>query len=68
MDNAAVFDLDGTFRTRLQPVSVREPTWRLGFHTVYVSGGRLIAVYATTIGDYRGIPDLDTGELHGVAQ
>jgi hypothetical protein len=64
LDNAVVFDLDGPERLRLIPPNIwSEPSWRLGFHTVYVSQGEMIAVFSTRNGDFWGKPDLRTGEI-----
>lgn len=69
LDNVIVFDVDGVERLRLKPPDVvTEPSWRLGYYTVYVSGGVLVAVFSTTVGDFWGEPDLETGELLRTAQ
>jgi len=69
LDNAVVLDPRGEERLRLQPPPLDgEPHWRLGFYTVYVSQGILTAVFQTTVGDFWGVPDLETGELKGVTQ
>ena len=69
LDNAIVLDLEGEERIRLQPPRLGgEPHWRLGYYTVYVSQGVLTAVFQTTVGDFRGVPDLETGELKDVTE
>jgi hypothetical protein len=68
-DNAVVFDADGHELLRLVPPQLPgEPSWRLGFHTVYVSQGTLVAVFSTRVGDFWGTPDLTTGELRNVTE
>jgi hypothetical protein len=67
-DNAVVFDPDGSERLRLQPPTVGDAYSRIGFYTVYVSGGLLVAVFSTRAGDFWGVPDLLTGELRNVRQ
>ncbi|WP_055591487.1 hypothetical protein [Peterkaempfera griseoplana] len=62
--NAVVFDEDGTERLRLAPPELPEPSWRIGYYLAYEDPqGRLLAVYATRVGDLWGRPDLTTGEL-----
>ena len=69
IDNAVVFDPDGTERLRLQPPAVSpEPSWDIGFYQVYADPGGLVAVFATRTGDFWGRPDLTTGELKNIAQ
>jgi hypothetical protein len=69
LDNAIVFDPSGSERLRLTPPNVvSEPSWRLGFHTAYVSRGVLTVVFSTRVGDFWGRPDLVTGELLDVAE
>jgi len=69
LDNVVVLDPDGGERVRLQPPKLAgEPRWRLGYYAVYVSQGILTAVFQTTVGDFWGVPDLETGELTNVAQ
>jgi hypothetical protein len=71
LDNAVVFEPDGTERLRLRPPNVAsEPSHNLGFYAVYpdsTSTG-LIAVFSTRSGDFWGRPDLQTGELNNVTQ
>jgi hypothetical protein len=70
LDNAIVYDVDGTERLRLVPpyATVRERSWMRGFYTIYVSRGVLTVVYSTNIGEFWGIPDLTTGELTNVSE
>jgi hypothetical protein len=69
LDNALVLDVHGDERVRLQPPTLGgEPHWRLGYYAVYESRGVLTAVFQTTVGDYWGVPDLETGELKNVAE
>jgi hypothetical protein len=69
LDNLAVFDLDGRERLRMKPPRVvREPSWNRGFYAIYPSDGVLVTVFQTTVGQYWGDPDLETGELRNVTQ
>jgi hypothetical protein len=69
LDNAVVLDVHGEERVRLQPPKLPgEPHWRLGFYTAYVSQGILTVVFQTTVGDFWGVPDLETGELKNVTE
>lgn len=69
LDNAVVFNPDGTQRLRLRPPKVSpEPSWDIGFYAVYAGLTGLVAVFATRVGDFWGRPDLNTGELRNVAQ
>lgn len=68
IDNAVVFNTDGTERTRLRPPRLsREPRWDIGFYTVHPDPYGLVAVFATQAGDFWGRPDLNTGELNDIA-
>jgi hypothetical protein len=66
VDNAVVYNADGSERLRLVPPDVGEPRWRVGFYFVFVSSGVLTAVFSTTVGDFWGVPDLQTGVLANV--
>ena len=67
--NAVVLNLDGSERLRLRPPAVAtEPYRHIGFDQVLAGRDGLVAVYATRVGDYWGVPDLRTGELRGVRQ
>ncbi len=69
LDNAIVYEPDGTERLRLVPPPIGgEPDWKVGFYAVYADPQGLVAVFTTTNGDYWGRPDLTTGELAGVAE
>ena len=69
LDNAVVLDLQGEERIRLQPPRLAgELHWRLGYYTAYVSQGVLTVVFQTTVGDFWGVPDLETGELKNVTE
>ncbi|BCJ37535.1 hypothetical protein Athai_50380 [Actinocatenispora thailandica] len=69
LDNAIVFAPSGMERLRLVPPAVTsERSWRLGYYAVFVSDGVLTAVFSTRIGDYWGVPNLETGELEQVAE
>jgi hypothetical protein len=69
LDNAVVFDPQGEERVRIQPPQLGgEPNWRLGYYTAYVSQGVLTVVFQTTVGDFWGVPDLETGELKNVTE
>jgi hypothetical protein len=69
LDNAIVYEPNGRERVRLMPpVLPGEPFWRRGYYTVFMSEGVLTAVFSTTVGDFWGVPDLVTGELHNVTQ
>jgi hypothetical protein len=68
LDNAVVFEPDGSERLRLIPPVMRVPRWAHGFYAVYVSDGDLIAVFTTQVGDLWGTPNLETGELSNVSQ
>lgn len=68
VDNAVVFDPDGTERLRLRPPRTSsERHWDIGFYTVYAEPHGLVAVFSTQVGDFWGTPDLRTGELANVA-
>jgi hypothetical protein len=59
-----VFDPDGFQRLRLIPPEIgRDP---IGFYTVYVENGSLVAVFSTRNGDFWARPNLTTGELSDV--
>ncbi|MEV0719054.1 hypothetical protein [Asanoa sp. NPDC050611] len=69
LDNAVVFEPDGTERLRLRPPAVSpERHWDVGFYVVYAGSDGLVAVFSTRVGDFWGRPDLLTGELSSVAQ
>ncbi len=69
IDNAVVFEPDGTERLRLVPPRLDgDPSWNIGFYAVYADPHGLVAVFATRVGDFWGRPDLNTGELTSVAQ
>ena len=69
LDNAVVFNLDGSARLRLRPPKVvAEPSWNIGFYAVYAEPTGLVAVFATRVGDFWGRPNLTTGELTTVSQ
>jgi hypothetical protein len=70
VDNAVVYNPDGTQRLRLVPPSViaAESSWRPGFYTIYTSLGVLTAVYSTSAGDFWGVPDLRSGQLANVTR
>lgn len=69
LDNALVLDEQGNERVRLQPPQWDgERHWLQGYYTVYVSLGILTAVFHTTVGDFWGVPDLETGELKNVTE
>ena len=69
LDNAVVLDPNGQERARLQPPELGgEPHWRVGYYTAYVSQGVLTVVFQTTVGDFWGVPDLETGELKDVTE
>jgi hypothetical protein len=62
VDNAVVYDPDGTERLRLVP-----PRAGTGFYAVYPGSTGLVAVFTTRTGDVWGTPNLSTGELTDVA-
>lgn len=70
LDNAVVYNPDGAERLRLVPpyAIVAELSRLQGFYTICVSRDVLTAVYATTVGDFWGVPDLTTGELANVTE
>ena len=63
--NAAVYNLDGTERVRLQPPP-RLLHSAIGFDQVFQSATVVEAVFATRAGDFHGDPDLVTGEIRNV--
>src|SRR6266498_997437 len=69
LDNVVVFDPDGRERLRLKPPRVvSERSWDKGFYSIYPSGGVLVTVFQTAVGDFWGDPNLETGELRNVKQ
>jgi hypothetical protein len=69
IDNAVVFNPDGTERLRLKPPAVSpEPSRDIGFDQVYADPSGLVAVFATRTGDFWGRPDLTTGEPKNIAR
>lgn len=69
LDNAVVYDVAGNEVVRLRPPEgVGEAHWRIGYHVVYESEGRIVAVFATQVGDWWGVPDLTTGELRELSE
>lgn len=65
MDNAVVYEVDGTERLRLTPPSLQDG---LCFDQVFSSRGKLVAVFATRHGDWQGEPDLLTGSLQNLRE
>lgn len=68
LDNAVVYEPDGRERLRLVPPSLGEPHWRRGFYEVYSDPYGVVAVFTTTVGDFWGRPNLETGALHNVSE
>lgn len=64
LNNAIVFDPDGTERVRLTPPDVvEEKSWNIGFYTAYNDPEGLVVVFSTTVGDFWGRPNLITGDI-----
>jgi hypothetical protein len=63
LNNAVVYDPDGSVRLRLSPPALRNI---IGFDQVFVSGNDLVTVVATRGAQFQGDLDLRTGELSNV--
>lgn len=69
LNDAVVFNPDGTERIRLKhPQVVAEPSWNVGFYAAFEDPQGLVIVFSTTVGDFWGRPDWETGELRDVRE